>query len=145
MTCTLTMKLVSESQRGNAGDDWKYELAVGVYNDDLLGEGIIRVPRHRLESGALREPFGSPEPVIVYSGDCQGQLKLKISLIATEIDLFVDDVGQLSQEIVLKCPIPGGSKVTREIDLALPVREMPRIVKRESIFTLRVRFTLASD
>ncbi len=30
MSCRLTMTLISESQEGNIGEDWKYELDVKV-------------------------------------------------------------------------------------------------------------------
>ena len=38
MSCTLTMKLVSESQEGNIGEDWRYLLEAKVFHGALAGE-----------------------------------------------------------------------------------------------------------
>ena len=94
MTCKLIMMLVSEHQEGECGDDWKYDLEVKVFHEGLAGEGKISVPKHLLESGPVREPYGSPEPLVVFQGECLTELLVKMELTATEVDMFVNDVGK---------------------------------------------------
>lgn len=142
MTCKLTMALISEGQEGNCGDDWKYELEAKVFNEGLRGEGSISVPKHLLESGAVMEPFGAPEPVVLFEGDCDGELLIRMLLTATEVDMFINDVGKASKDITLDQPLPGKDLLTKEVDIAAGVRESPGILNRNSVFTLRVRFTL---
>ena len=65
MTCRLTMALISESQEGNIGNDWRYELEAKVFHGALAGGAKVEVPKHQLESGAVRLPFGAPtDPVL---------------------------------------------------------------------------------
>ena len=146
MTCRLTMTLISEHQEGQCGDDWKYDIDAAVYHEGLQGGGQIRVPKHILEPGQVREPHGSPEPQVIYSGDCLTELLVKLQLTATEVDVFVNDVGKAGKEIRIECPGPHGDKVTKEVDVAAEVYEAPSILKKKkSMFTARVRFTLTCD
>jgi hypothetical protein len=142
MTCKLTMMLISESQEGNIGEDWKYDLDVKVSGDKLKGEGRIRAPKHKLPSGVIREPHGSPAPVVLFTGQCGGELKVRMHLVATEVDLFVNDVGKVDKMLDIECPRVAGDTVTKEVDIAVGVRESPGIIPKNAVFTLRVRFTL---
>jgi hypothetical protein len=45
----------------------------------------------------------------------------------------------------MKCPGPGISSITREIDIAAGVRESPGILNKSSVFTAGVRFDLVCD
>ena len=83
MNCTLTVALISETQEGNIGEDWKYHLTVKAFEDDLDGEASISVPKHSLPSGEIREPFGSPAPVTVFSGECKSGFLVRMKLTAT--------------------------------------------------------------
>lgn len=143
MTCTLTMTLISEAQQGAIGEDWKYSVVAKVCDGNLDGEGSISVGKHKLPSGALRAPFGSPAPVTVFSGDCTTSVLVRMKLTATEVDLFVDDVGTAEKELRIDCPGPGGGKVTKEVDIPAGVREAPGILPKSAVFTVRVRLTLA--
>lgn len=145
MTCSLTMTLISETQEGEIGDDWKYDISVKVFNDKLEGEARVSVPKHNLPSGVVREPHGSPAPVVLFSGNCSGSLLLRMHLKATEVDMFVNDVGEANKDLAIDCPGPGGGKVTKEVDLAAGVRESPGIVPKTAVFTARIRFTLACE
>ena len=142
MSCRLTMTLVSECQEGNIGEDWKYDLDVEVQGGELQGQGSISVPKHNLPSGIVREPHGSPAPQVLLTGDCENELLLRIRLTATEVDLFVNDVGEVEKELVMACPGPAGGALTKELDIVVEVREMPQILPRKAVFTLRVRFNL---
>jgi hypothetical protein len=139
------MTLVSESQEGNCGDDWKYDLDVKVFSEGLKGEGSISVPKHTLESGAVRPPHGSPDSLELFEGDCSNELLVRMQLTATEVDLFVNDVGKASKDLKIDCTNPTGHKITKEVDIAAGVRESPGIFNKNSVFTLRVRFILICD
>jgi len=145
MTCKLTMTLISEHQEGNLGNDWKYDLAVKVFHEGLKGEGQIKVPKHTLEAGAVREPHGSPQPLVIFEGECLTELLVRMELTATEVDMFVNDMGKAGKDIRIECPGPHDDKVTKELDIAAGVRESPGILNKNSVFTVRVRFTLTCD
>jgi hypothetical protein len=145
MTCTLTMMLISETQEGNIGEDWKYDLAVKVFNENLVGEATVSVPKHNLPTGVIREPHGAPAAIELLSGECKGRLLVRMELTATEVDMFVNDVGTAGKDLAIDCPGPGGGKVTKEVDVAAGVRESPGIVPKTAVFTVRARFTLTCD
>ena len=144
MNCKLTMTLISESQEGNCGDDWKYDLEAKVFNEGLKGEGQISVPKHLLESGSVKEPHGSPEPIVLFEGECHDELLVRLELTATELDLFIKDVGKASKDLKIEAPAFGHKKVTKDVDISAGVRESPEILNKNSVFTLRVRFSLTN-
>ena len=144
MTCKLIMTLISEGQEGDCGDDWAYDLEVKVFHEGLKGEGTISVPKHDLKSGEVKAPFGNPAPLELYEGDCASELQIKMALTATEVDMFINDVGKASKDLTIECPGAGGHPVTREVDISAGVRESPGIRNKNSVFTLRVRFSLTS-
>ena len=145
MTCKLLMTVISEHQEGECGEDWKYDLEVKVYHEGLKGEGRVSVPKHKLSGGEVKEPYGAPEPQVVFTGECLTELLVRMELTATEVDLFVNDVGKANKDITIECPGPLGHKVTKEVDVATEVREAPAILNKSSVFTVRVRFTLTCD
>jgi len=142
MTCKLTMTLISETQQGNIGEDWKYQLDVKVLAPDAEGKGSVSVPKHNLPAGEIREPHGAPPPQTIFSGDCSGQLTVRMHLTAIEVDVFVNDVGRKKKDLIIDCPGPAGGRVTKEVDIAVDVRESPPILPKKAVFTLRVRFAL---
>ncbi len=103
------------------------------------------MPKHNLVSGQVLEPHGAPEPQIVYRGDCLTELLVRAHLTATEVDMFVNDVGEVSRDIKIECPGPAGHKVTKEVDISVRVKEAPAILNKSAIFTVRVRFTLSCE
>jgi hypothetical protein len=146
MACSLTVTLISEQQVGNCGEDWKYDLDVQVLHEGLRGQGRFHVPRHNLKSGDIREPHGAPEPQLLYSGDCLTELLVRIQLTATEVDLFMNDVGKSSQDLVIACPAPGSDKTVKEVDISAEVHETPRFLSRKTAeFKVRLRFALVCD
>lgn len=144
MACKLIMTLISEAQKGECGDDWAYNLEVKVFNEGLKGEDSVSVPKHTLKSGEVKKPFGDPAPLELYRGECNSGLQVKMELTATEVDMFVNDVGKASKEISIECPGAGGHPVTREVDIVADVQEAPRILNKNAVFTLRVRFSITS-
>lgn len=143
MSCRLTMTLVSECQEGNVGEDWKYDLDVKVVGDGVQGQGSVSVAKHNLPAGIVREPHGSPAPQVIFSGDCKGEIRLSLHLTATEVDLFVNDVGEVKKDLLIESPGSAGGTVTKEMDIDVEVLESPKILPRKAVFTLRVRFNLA--
>lgn len=142
MVYRLTMALVSEGQEGNLGTDWKYEIEAKVFCSGLLSDVTIQVPKHQLSSGSVISPHGDPDPVLLFEGECGDEPLLRLRLIATEVDLFVNDQGSVSKDIRLALPAAGEPASVQEIDLAAGVRESPGIRDRNAIFTLRIRLTL---
>lgn len=145
MTFKLTMSLVSESQEGDCGNDWMYELEAKAFCEGLKGDAIISVPKHTLESGVVREPYGSPGPVLLFDGESCDEVLVRLMLTATEVDMFINDVGKVSKDIRIEMPGPINPRVIREVDIAAGVRESPGIRNKNSIFTLRVRFTVENS
>ena len=142
MVYRLTMALVSEGQEGNLGTDWKYEIEAKVFCSGLLSDVTVEVPTHTLESGSVISPYGAPEPVLLFEGECESELLLRLRLTATEVDLFINDEGRVNKDIRLDLPVAGEEASVQEIDLAAGVRESPGIRYRNAVFTLRIRLTL---
>ena len=134
MTCKLTMTLVSEHQEGDCGEDWKYDLDVKVFHEGLKAKAGSVYRKHNLVAGSVKEPYGSPEPQVVFAGECLTELLVRMELTATEVDLFVNDVGKASKDITIECPGPHGDKVTKEVDIAAGVREAPAILNKTLCF-----------
>lgn len=142
MTFKLTLSLVSESQEGDCGNDWMYELEAKAFCEGLKGNAIINVPKHTLEPGEVRQPHGSPDPVLLFEGECGDEVLVRLVLTATEVDMFINDVGKVSKDIRIEMPGPVNPRVTHEVEIAAGVRESPGIRNKNSVFTLRVRFTV---
>jgi hypothetical protein len=145
MSCRLVMTLLSEAQEGECGVDWKYELDVTVSGEGTLGEGKISVPRHVLPSGVTQPPHGSPQPLVVYSGDCLTELQIRLQLTATELDIFVNDVGTATVKFKMPCPGPGSSKSSKEVDITAGVKEAPSLLNKHAVFSTIVRFELICE
>jgi hypothetical protein len=139
------MTLLSEHQEGECGDDWKYEVSVKVFSEDLQGEGLISVPKHKLAVHAIKKPHGSPGPLNVFTGECKTELLVKLHLKATEIDLIMNDVGQATMEFKLPCPRIAGGEVSREYEISAGVREVPAFLNKHSVFSVQVRFNLVCE
>mgnify|MGYP001821916275 FL=1 len=142
MPYRLMLILVSEGQEGNLGEDWKYELGVKVFSDGLKSEKTVEVPKHSLESGTIQQPHGVTEPLLLCEGEPGEELLLRFHLVATEVDLFIDDVGSVSRDLQIQLPRPGEPVLSREVDLYAGVRESPGIRNLNSVFTLRVRLVI---
>lgn len=125
MACKLTVAILSESQEGNIGNDWKYTLEARVFSGPLTGEGSISVPKHELKSGKRQTPPGPPEPLSLNAGQAGDTIKIDLKLIATEVDLLRNDTGEHSVSIHMDCPDDGESTVTREMELSVGVTESP--------------------
>lgn len=145
MASKLTLRLISESQEGQIGDDWKYTLHAKVYNEGLKGEGKIVVDKHTLGSGETQEPPGLPEPVVMEVGDSGALLRIELNLKATEVDFFKSDSGEHSLTITMNTPQAGGEPILLESDISVGVQESPGFVDQTAILTLKLELIATSD
>ena len=139
MSCRGSMSLISETQEGNVGDTLKYDLEAKVFCQGLKGEATVSVPKHQLSAGEVTRPHTEPDPVVLFEGDCEDELLLRLKLRVTEIDLLINDVGEASKDIRLEKPIHGKSEICHDFDIAAGVRESPGILNKNAVFTLRLR------
>ena len=139
MSCKVTMTLVSETQEGNVGDTWKYELEAKIFCGGLRGETTVRVPKHHLNPGEVISPHGDPKPMVLFEGDCKEELLLRLKLTVTEIDLLINDSGEAGKDIPLEMPRLEKSEYSHDFDIAAGVRESPGILNKNAVFTLRLR------
>ena len=142
MGCKLTISLISETQEGNIGSDWKYDLGVKVFNQGLQGQGKISVPKHQLDSGDVQPPPGPPDPLDLEAGEGGGDVLVRLELLATEVDMFKNDSGTASMDIRLVAPKPGEERITHSFEVGAGVRESPGILNKNAVITVQGRITL---
>ncbi|NIM69906.1 MAG: hypothetical protein GTN86_04455 [Xanthomonadales bacterium] len=145
MACKVTCTLLSETQNGNIGDDWKYSLEVKVFNEGLKGEGTVSVKKHTLTTGTTQEPPGPPAPLEVAAGEGGAELMIRLTLVATEVDLFKSDSGQTQINVHMPSPRPGESPVTQETEISVGVRESPGLMDETAVLVIGVRLVASSD
>ena len=138
----VTFSVLTESHEGPIGEDWRYWIEAKVFNQGLQGTGTITVKKHSLPSGTTQEPPGPPAPVEISAGDYNNQLKIKLTLEATEVDLFKNDVGKTDIDLHLDCPKPGENPRIFDKEISVGVVESPGITGETSIITLKVRLVL---
>lgn len=145
MAAKFTLTILQENHEGPIGDDWRYWLEAKVFSQGLKGEGKIVVKKHSLPTGTTQEPPGPPAPLELPAGECGGQVKVKLTLEATEVDLFRNDVGIVDKDISFECPGPGKGPLVRDTEISVGVTESPGITGETSIITLTVRMVLACE
>ena len=139
----VTFSVLTESHEGPIGEDWRYWIEAKVFNQGLQGQGTIKVEKHSLPSGTTQEPPGPPAAIEMSAGDYNNQLKIKLTLEATEVDLFRNDVGKTDIDLNLDCPKPGEYPRTYDKEISVGVVESPGITGETSIVTLKVRLVLS--
>jgi len=137
----VTLSVLSESHEGIAGNDWKYQVEAKVFNRGLKGQGMVTVKKHNLPSGTTQAPPGPPAAVEMPVGDCSNELKIKLRLEATEVDVFSNDFGVSDIDLYLKCPAPGAEPLVHERDISVGVSDSGR----DSVVTVKVRLVLSSE
>ena len=142
MESKVIFSVLTESHEGPIGEDWRYWIEAKVFNRGLKGKGTIKVAKHSLPSGTTQQPPGPPVPVEMPAGDYNNEIKIKLTLEATEVDLFRNDVGITDIDLTLSCPKPGEQPLVHEHDISVGVVESPGITGETSIVTLRVRLEL---
>lgn len=141
----VTFSVIKENHVGPIGDDWRYWIEAKVFNQGLKGQATIKVKKHSLPDGTTQAPPGPPAAVEIPAGDYHNQLKIKLTLEATEVDLFRNDVGKTDIDLTLGCPKPGEAPVTYDKEISVGVVESPGITGETSILTLTVRLVLSCD
>jgi len=139
----VTFSVLTESHEGPIGDDWKYWVEAKVFNQGLKGQGTIRVKNHKLLTGVTQKPPGPPGPVEIPAGDCNNQLKIKLTFEATEVDLFRNDTGKTDVDFYLDFPATGEDPLVFDKEVSVGVTASPSIAGETSIITLKVRLVLA--
>jgi len=143
MEAKLTFSVVQESHEGPIGDTWKYWVEAKVFNQGLQGQGKISIAKHALPSGVTQVPPGSPAAVEIPAGLCGLPVKIKLTLEATEMDMFRSDVGMTSIDVHLDLPAPGEGPLLHEREISVGVVESPGITGDTSIITVTVRLELS--
>lgn len=144
MSCKITIELLSESQEGTIGNDWKYSLEAKTFSGARLGKGKISVAKHILESGDKRNPPGPPETLVLPAGEPGAEVSLDIRLAVAEVDILENDTGELASSFKLTCPAAGAPPVIEERELSVGVTEQPSGIGTAT-FTLGYRLTLESS
>ena len=139
----VTFSVLTEKHEGPIGDDWRYWIEAKVFNQGLQGQGTIKVAKHSLPTGTTQEPPGPPAAIDIAAGDHNNQIKIKLTLEATEVDLFKNDVGKTDIDLFLNCPKPGEDPRVYDKEVSVGVVESPGITGVTSIITLKVRLVLA--
>jgi hypothetical protein len=145
MAAKVVFTILQESHEGPIGDDWRYWVEAKVFNQGLKGEGKVTVKKHSLPTGTTQEPPGPPAPLELPAGECGQRVKVKLTLEATEVDLFRNDVGITDIDTYLDCPGPGQPPLVRDGEISVGVIESPGITGETSIITLQVRLVLSCD
>ncbi|MDX1379663.1 MAG: hypothetical protein R3233_01015 [Xanthomonadales bacterium] len=143
MACSMTLTLVSETQKGDIGNDWKYTLEAKLYSGALTGQGSVSVPKHTLDSGEQREPPGPPEPLVIEAGPPGGESRVELRLVATEVDLLRNDSGEAATSLTMRCPNAGEPPVVEEHEISVGVSEAPAYTK-SAVLKIRVRLEIAA-
>ena len=139
----VIFSVLTESHEGSAGDDWKYWIEAKVFNRGLQGQGTISVKKHTFPPGITQEPPGPPPPIEMPAGDYNNQLKVKLTLEATEVDLFKNDVGIVQITVNLDFPEPGAGPTVYDKPVSVGVLESPGLTGEASVFSVMVRLEIS--
>ncbi|MEJ8569222.1 hypothetical protein [Elongatibacter sediminis] len=142
MAFKVTISVLSESQEGDIGDDWKFDLSAKVFNEGLKGEGRIKVKKHNLPAGVVQDPPGPPEPLELPGGDADGEILVRLSLTATEVDLFQNDSGTVETDLKCPCPTEEDRITAHQTEMSVGVRESPGFLNQVAVFTLKLRIVI---
>ena len=145
MPCKITILPVSETQEGNIGNDWKFDLEAKIFSGPRIGQGTISVPKHTLESGQkLEPPHGTPEPLVLPAGEPGGDITVDLKMSVAEVDLIENDTAEISSLLRLTCPGAGEPPVVEERELSVGVTEQPSGFG-SATFKLALRMTLENE
>jgi hypothetical protein len=144
MACKITISVLSESQEGTIGKEWKYSIEAKIFSGALTGKGTLKVPKHRLDSGKTQVPPGPPEALVLPAGEAGAKIRVALRFEVAEVDLFKNDTGEMTASAKLTCPPAGGAAVVEEREISIGVDEEPSGIGH-AIFKLAYRMTLESD
>jgi hypothetical protein len=142
MAFKVTVSVLSETQEGDIGDDWKFDLNVKIFNEGLQGEGTIKVKKHRLAAGVVQDPPGLSGPLVLPAGEGRQNILVRLNLKATEVDLFQNDTGVVERDLTCPCPSEQDRISAHQTDLSVGVRESPGFLNQVAVFTLKLRIVI---
>jgi hypothetical protein len=142
MTCKITLSLVSESLTGDVGNDWAYSLKADMLDPLVFGSGIFQVTEHLLRPGSTQEPPNQGRAIQLDAGECGAEVRVRLTLEATEVDFLVDDHGSNVLVVPVMCPAPGGEPISIEAEIAARVKEAPGF--QGGVAELRVKVRLVA-
>ena len=144
MACRVTISLLSESQAGTIGNDWKYSVEAKIFSGALTGKGTIKIPKHNLESGETQAPPGPPDALVLPAGEPGAEIRVDLRFKVAEVDLFKNDTAEMPSSFRLTCPVAGGEAVVEDREISLGVEEEPSGIGH-AVFKLAYRVTVESD
>jgi len=144
MAGKITISLLSESQEGTIGNDWKYDVEAKVISGTRANKGTITVPKHRLDSGKTQVPPGPPEALVLPAGEPGATVRVGLHVKVAEVDLFKNDTGEMTASFKLTSPPAGGAAVVEEREISIGVEEQPSGIGH-AVFKLACRVTVESN
>ena len=148
MACKIVISLVSESQTGTIGNDWRYTMDVQVFgagaSQALISKGTLEVPEHTLESGAMQAPPGPPDPLVLAAGEAGGDIRVEMKVVATEVDVVKNDVGETTASFRTTCPAAGAPALSEEREISVGVDEEPSGIGT-AVLTLAYRISIEHE
>ena len=139
MDCKIRFSIVSEGLTGDIGDDWEYSVTARVYNPTLSSVGTISVDEHRLEPGTTQRPPVGAQGITLRGGPAGSSVRVELSVRAREVDWIFHDDGSDQISVDLYCPAADEPPVTLEPEIAVSVRETPRIFGGTARLKIKVR------
>lgn len=140
MECKLTVSIVEESVDGDIGDDWEYTVTATVIdaNGRSIESGRIRVPEHLLKPGPPQPP-PQAAGVKIRAGACGAFPKVELRVDVNEVDWLVDDPATKTVMVAIESPGQGKPPFAKETEIAIQVRERPKVLGGQATFKLRLR------
>ena len=111
----------------------------------LYGSGAIEVPLHVLRPGNAKEPPNTGRAIMLEAGDGPGEVSVRLTLEATEVDFLVDDHGSNVQVVSVPLPKPGDEPIATEPEISARVKEAPGFHGGSAILTIKVRLVARWD
>jgi hypothetical protein len=140
MPCKVTFTLLQESLTGDVGNDWHYTVRADMVDPMVFGSGTIEVPEHLLRPGVTQRPPNADHAVELDGGDhCGGEIRVRFTLEATEVDFLVDDHGSNVSVASVQVPAEGGEPITTEHEIAARVKEAPGFQGGVAVLRVKVR------
>lgn len=139
MPYEISLVVVEESLTGDIGDDWEYTIRADLLDPLAFGSGTIHVREHLLKPGATQVPPVPDHPLVLEGSDCGSEVRIRLTLEATEVDWLIDDHASNVSVISVHCPASGAEPIVVDHEVAAQVREAPGFQGGLAVLKLRVR------
>ncbi len=145
MPCFITLSLLQESLSGDIGNDWEYVVKADMVDPMVFGSGKIEVPEHLLLPGATQAPPNPERSVELSAGECGTEVRVRLTLEATEVDWLVDDNASNVVVVKVNCPAAGGEPTVLEPEIAARVREAHGYQGGLAVLKIKMRLVARCD